>query len=228
MSEALYAAAKAGMVDHKLIHERIIETYNIKSVVEFGLGDGTRTFFEFCDRVTSIEFHSPDVAVADLLKISSEEWMNICKADEEFIEFKNWELVPIEVGPKILEAEEDVTGRGPRNVKRGSDPSSDEYIQELADSLSNIQFEEYDLAFIDAGIHLRGDLVNLMFDRVNIITVHDTRDPEIYGYNRIISPDHYMKFSAGIPWGSYQGMDIYINLLFREEAPLDPWNSVIG
>ena len=215
------------MVDHRAVHERIIQTYDIKSIVEFGLGMGTRTFFEFCNRVTSIEFYSPNDDLADSLKISSEEWMNICKANEEFVKFKNWELIPIEVGPRTIEAEWDVTGKGPRQVSRGDNPSSDEYIQELEDGLSDIQFEKFDLAFVDAGIHLRGDLVNLMIDKVNIITDHDTNQPEIYGYKRIVPPEHYVKFSAGLPWGTLQGVDIYVNTLFTDKVPLDPWNSVI-
>jgi hypothetical protein len=57
-----------------------------------------------------------------------------------------------------------------------------------------LSYGPFDLAFVDYGIHLRADMVNMLFNKINIIAAHDTNvSPDIYGGNRIVIPLNYTK-----------------------------------
>ena len=64
--------------------------------------------------------------------------------------------------------------------------------------------------FVDAGVHFRGDIVNVLFNKIDIITVHDINNRahggNIYGYLRIKCPKNY-EHTKGIK--SVSGLSIY-------------------
>jgi len=193
-------------IDHYKDHEYILKHYNINSVIEFGVGEGTNVFLENCKgNITSVELFTSDYAKAELLKISTNEWIDY--SINQFEKYKNWNAVKYEVQSSILEAEYDVTGKGNNGVIRGNSPSNQNYISELSKLIDTLNVSKYDMAFVDAGIHLRGDIVNLLFDKVNIITAHDFNTLDIYGYSRISIPETYDGYSGNY---SNEGLGIFI------------------
>lgn len=59
----------------------------------------------------------------------------------------------------------------------------------------------FDLVFVDPGMHLRGDFVNGLFGRADIIAAHDTNALSgAYGWYKIRAPDDYEQIV--VPHGS--------------------------
>jgi len=198
---------KSGVTDHETEHTNLVKEHNIKSVIEFGCGAGTEMFLRICESVTSVELHTSDKELAQKLPISDDKWMNYYKG--YYKDYTNWTPVLIGVTPSIIEAEWDVTGKGTRGVKRGDDPSSFDFLKDLSKLLDPLDCANYDMAFVDAGIHLRGDIVNYLFNKVDVITIHDTNgaiNQAIYGVNRIKKPDSY-NLRRGVT--SHCGLYIY-------------------
>lgn len=177
--------------DHTPIHNKMFDEYGVKTMLEFGLGGATRPFLDRLEKVTSVEIMTKDRALADQLKISNEDWWQLC--EKEFAEYKNWELVKYYCKKPIIDAEKQVTGI---TAERGSNPTTTAYKEELANLIDTLSIEDYDYVFVDAGIHLRGDIVNLLFGKAKIIGAHDTYDAAIYGYNRVVTPPDYRKVEA--------------------------------
>jgi hypothetical protein len=74
---------------------------------------------------------------------------------------------------------------------------------------------DLDVAFVDPGVYLRGDMVKLLLSlEVPIVAAHDTlsdigseEETNLYGWNKIITPSNYVKIY--IPFG--QGTTFWIN-----------------
>jgi len=197
---------RTNCIDHSRDHEDIIKQYNINSVIEFGVGEGTNVFLENCTgKITSVELYTADYDLAKLLKISTDEWVDY--SINQFKNYNNWNAVKYQVQSDIINAEYDVTGKGDRGVARGNAPSNINYIVELSNLIDTLNVSEYDMAFVDPGIHLRGDIVNLLFNKVNIITAHDFNTQNIYGYSRISAPNTYNSFSGNY---SNEGLGVFI------------------
>lgn len=176
------------MNDHLFAHGKLFEWLKPKSMIEFGLGEGTEWFLNNCEEVVSVELYSENTELAKKLRISTDEWMPYFK--KRFKNYNNWKIIPYNCGEDILRAEHDVTGYG--KVDRGDNPTDDGYKRELCDLIKKLfQKRRYDYAFVDAGIHLRGDIVNELFGKVRVIGAHDTNTKLIYGYNRIAVPEDY-------------------------------------
>ena len=174
--------------DHLIPHGKLFEKHKIKSMIELGLGEGTKFFLDHLREVVSVELYTKDLQLAEKLRIPTDEWM--IKFGKEFASYKNWEIIPYECKKDIIEAERDVTGHG--KVERGDDPTTKGYLKEIKKLIDNLfKNKKYDYAFVDPGIHLRGDIVNALFGKVDIIGAHDTNTRPIYGYNRIVVPANY-------------------------------------
>lgn len=170
--------------DHNIPHTELFIKHKIKNMLEFGLGKATEQFLREVDKVTSIEIYTSDKVVEEKLKISGPQWVE--KFKNEFADIR-WRIIMIEAREGILKAEYEVTGHD--KIKRGENPTSNEYIKEINYIVSMLG--AYDYVFVDAGIHLRGDIVNALFQRFPIIGAHDTNDKAIYGYNRVVVPENY-------------------------------------
>lgn len=176
------------MNDHFEPHRELFEKHKIESMIEFGLGEGTSFLLDHLKEVVSVEPYTKDLELAKKLRIPTDKWMK--KFGEEFHTYKNWKIVPYECGKGIIKAEYDVTGHG--KVERGENPTTKYYLDEILTLVKKLfKNKKYDYAFVDAGIHLRGDIVNALFGKVDIIGAHDTNTKPIYGYNRIVVPMDY-------------------------------------
>ena len=194
--------------DHEYDNLQTIKNNNVKSIIEFGCGVGTKLFLDNCDNITSVEFYTKDKTLAKSLKISSDEWMLKCK--EKYKKYTNWNPILIELTDKFIMAEKDITGKT-LGLPRGSNPLNEDYLVELGDIIDEILYEtKYDMGFVDAGVHFRGDIVNVLFNKIDIITVHDVNNRahggNIYGYLRIKCPKNY-EHKKGIK--SVSGLSIY-------------------
>jgi hypothetical protein len=95
------------------------------------------------------------------------------------------------------------------------------YLSELdrhfKEQIKNAQDNGYpiDVAFVDPGVYVRGDLVKLLLaNNVPIVVAHDTTSDHgtkelenLYGWNKVITPPNYVKIF--IPYG--QGTTFWIN-----------------
>ena len=150
---------KSDYSDHVQSFNQLMGRVKIHSLLEFGLGHGTKFFLDHADTVTSVEL---------LLPHQTEEWYN--KYLQLYQDYDNWEPL-LYRGSSALQKADAISGG---ELK---DPSLTDgtYLLELK-KLCNDLFSKksYEVAFIDPGIHIRGDLVNELFDRVDIIVAHNT------------------------------------------------------
>jgi hypothetical protein len=165
--------------DHVQHFEKLLQKAKIHSVLEFGLGYGTKYLLDHCEEVTSCEIILPDQTTGWFTSIQ-----------DLFQKYSNWTPV---------------LKRGSRSMQNGNllayrdkkDPTLYDatYLLELKDICDELfKDKAYELAFVDPGFHMRGDLVNELFDRVSIIVAHDTNiAPRIYGWNKIHTPCNYEK-----------------------------------
>lgn len=60
-----------------------------------------------------------------------------------------------------------------------------------------IEGKKFDMAFVDPGIHCRPEIVNLLFNKVDIIAAHDTmHGQDAYHWDRIKCPDNYFEYKV--------------------------------
>lgn len=178
------AAASSRWTDHAPYLRRLFALRPIASCLEFGLGEGTRILLDHCGHVTSLELAARPV---------HEEWFQRCL--ESYRGYGNWDPVLHRCGEKLREAD--------RIGEAGGYPIADRaYVAELEEVVERVLGRRrYDLAFVDAGIHNRGDLVNLLFGRVPIIAAHDTNGLERhYGWDLVAPPPEYrrVRFTQGL------------------------------
>jgi len=158
---------------------KIFELTKVQTLLEFGLGGGTEYFLNKCKHVTSIE-----IGVSKRHK----QWYEKCK--EEYKSYTNWEAIYIEGSTRFIDAD---------RLAHERIHGYSEHMPELRELIQSL--DRQDMIFVDAGIHNRGDIINLLFelDKADIIAAHDTsrfakRCVDIYGYNRLVIPKNFAEF----------------------------------
>lgn len=206
------AGTRFGYTDHIPHFKKLFNAFNVRTFFEFGVGFSTKYFLDCCDKVISVEFVTPGYGP---------EWLKSCLS--LYQDYSNW--VPIVY---FTGYQEDVKWAPYKYI--GSDSVytaasyqcathknyaviDDFYLKELEAFISRLaKSNNIDVAFVDAGIYLRGDMVQLLFDKVPVIVAHDTAVrsagivDDVYGYSRIKTPDNYEEIY--IPVG--QGTTIWI------------------
>jgi hypothetical protein len=169
-------------VDHNPAFAQLFSLATIRNVVEFGLGDGTEYFLNNAEWVKSMEIASQRSGAASKL------WIEKCR--EKYKTFSNWR-------PEFMVCDDLIEAADILALQQKIHPAmvDKSYLQSLAklvdDTLSD---KNYDLGFVDYGLHVRGDLVNLLIGRVPIVAAHDTNmTPEVYGWNIIKDRPDYLK-----------------------------------
>lgn len=170
--------------DHVVHFDKLFRSYNVESLLEFGLGHGTKYLLEHCNRVTSVEI---------LLSSQTTEWAE--QMINLYSRYPHWAPIVQRADPSFDVANTYAMG--------WQDPSRFDSLYRLElKRICDQLFSQnaYDVVFVDPGFHFRSDLVKELFDRAPIIVAHDTSDAnEIYGWNRIYTPSNYEKihFSQG-------------------------------
>lgn len=168
-----------GYTDHVQHFRKFFQHRKPGSFLEFGLGYGTKYFLDHCAQVTSVEI---------LLPNQSYDWVD--QTLDLLQDYTNWTPI-IKQGSRNLLIANDLSG------KEAKDPAlyGSLYrleLKEICDEL--FKDKQYEVAFVDPGFHMRGDLVNELFDRVPIIVAHDTGyAASQYGWNKIQTPSNYEK-----------------------------------
>lgn len=185
-SDITYDVLKESIwTDHVKVFKKVFSHTKIDSFLEFGLGKGTKYFLDNCKNVTSIELIVPD------RRKEIEPWYHACI--ELYKDFKNWH-------PKI-HVFSNTMNMATRLAERHLNPQEYDtsYLKEVnAFVTEELQKKKYDLAFVDAGVQMRGDFVNALFNKVDIIAAHDT-NPNcknrslMYGWYRVKTPKNYTK-----------------------------------
>lgn len=199
------AGAETGYTEHVRHIKKVFEVMKIRGFIEYGLGFSTKYFLDHCDHVTSIEFVTPG---------TGPEWMKYCI--DLFKNIPTWKPVAYFAGKgldtswakyKYLGTENVYKAVAYQPVHRKSYAAIDPTY--LDDMKKNLQQElvsgDFDMAFVDAGICNRGDMVQILFNNVPIIAAHDIAAKayrhldDVYGYGRIIVPENYEEIY--IPFG---------------------------
>jgi hypothetical protein len=165
--------------DHIQHLEKLFQNAKIDSVLEFGLGYGTKYFLDRCQEVTSCEIILPDQTMG---------WFT--RTQDLFQKYSNWT-------PLLKRGSLSMQQMNSLAVRSSKDPALHDatYLLELKDICDELFKDKgFELALVDPGFHMRGDLVNELFDRVPIIVAHDTNiAPKIYGWEKVHTPSNYEK-----------------------------------
>lgn len=159
--------------------DRLFQTVEIDNFLEFGLGVGTEFICDHAKNVTSVELSTGDYNL---------QWTNQTK--EQLKDYKNWTLNYVQIPDEIQKSNQDAIDH--------QYPLEDlSYLPFLRDVVVPFMEErDYDVIFIDPGIHNRGDIVNFAFGHAPIIAAHDSDRtgrviPNVYGYNIVNVPENY-------------------------------------
>jgi len=176
--------------------DKIFKTVEIETILEFGLGLGTEFLCDHAKNVTSVE-----LSVGDF----NREWTTA--TEESLKEYKNWNLNYIEIPEELKKANNDaIENQYPLN-----DLSYLPVLKKLLNPF--LSRKKYDIIFVDAGIHNRGDIVNLCFGKAKIIAAHDSDRTgriikDIYGYNIVEVPENYSEIHHN---ESYMGTTFWVD-----------------
>lgn len=182
-------------IDHEPAFRALFAHRKFAHVLEFGLGEGTRFFLEHAQQV-----HSVELVITDNPESSTHEWFDLCR--KKFADYTNWKAenhlcseAITQANAAVLEAHDYPGGSGKA------------YYSDLAQIVENaLKASPVDLAFVDPAVHMRGDIVNLLLGRVDVVVAHDTNcTPEIYGWNIVKTPAnttrlHYAKGQGTTFW----------------------------
>ncbi len=165
--------------DYIVHFDKLFQLEKIDKMLEFGISDGTKYFLDRCQEVTSCEI---------LLPGQSEDWVE--RGRKLLGCYDHW--IPI-----IKHGSDHLKYAEMLSVVHQKDPAlyNAAYLLEYKDICNELfKDQAFDVAFVDPRFHVRGDLINELFDRVPIIVAHDTNiAPEIYGWYKINTPVNYEK-----------------------------------
>ncbi len=186
-----------GYTDHIVHMKKIFESVKIKTFLEFGTGFSTKYFLDHANKVISVEFVTNGYGPA---------WIRECI--DLYHDFSNWIPITFFSGYygdtswapyKYLGSESVYKACSYQAANHKSYVAIDDfYLKELDSFIGNLfKCHNINIAFVDPGIYLRGDLVQLLFNKSPIIIAHDTavrmaeKSNDVYGYCQITTPENY-------------------------------------
>jgi len=175
-----------GYTDHIPHFKKLFSLMPNSTLFECGVGYSTKYFIDNCKSVKSIEFVNNGFG---------DEWMVKCM--ELYRNHKNWEGIISKATPEIYEA-------SCYRASQHKDFSyqNDTYYKQLFHYLYQ-QAIKYDIAFVDCGIYLRGDLVNILLElNLPVVVAHDFGFDEQsinqYGWEVIRCVENYDRLVIGV------------------------------
>lgn len=185
-----------GGTSHVACFKEIFSKVKIKALLEFGLGPSTKYFLDSCKRVISVEVitngYGPN-RLQKFLKFYKDysNWVPIAYFSD-FHGDMTWAPYKFLGSDHVYKAcsYQCVTGLHYKDV-------DEHYLKELNEFITNLsKYNKIDAALVHPILYLRGDLVQLLFDKVPIIVAHDTCTRVSgtingYGYVRVKTPDNY-------------------------------------
>lgn len=198
-----------GGTSHVICFKEIFHTLKIKTLLEFGMGYSTKYFLDSCKKVISVEIithgYGPD---------RMKQFIGFYKS------YSNWTPIAYFSGFQGDMSWASYKYMGSDAVYKAAsyqcatwlhyDQIDSFYLKELNEFTGNLtKYNKVEAALIEPTLFLRGDLVQILFDKVPVIIAHNTvsraqgkEGP--FGYVRVKTPENYQEIY--IP--TYQGADM--------------------
>lgn len=168
--------------------EQLFHVKKINKILEYGEGKGTQWLLDSCGSVTSVEVVAKDEHMV---------WGKFC--EEQYGKAENWKQVYYECSSLLKEFDE-LCRRGLCQIYSNISDKIKKSVKELL--LSGLdQCKDPDLIFIDAGVHFRGTMLNVLFDMITkkelnrcTLAAHDTNVLGVYGWDKVIAAKGYREF----------------------------------
>jgi hypothetical protein len=203
---------KTGYTDHVPHWRRFFNTVKVRGFLECGLGFSTAYFLNHADRVVSIEYVTPGY---------DDKWYQDCLT--LYSDRPNW--IPMKYNSDLRSNSFNNACSYQCEMHKDYALIDSTYLKELFQHFKTVikkaEAENYpiDVAFVDPGIFIRGDMVKLLLAlKIPIVATHDTdsdrgteEEKNLYGWNKVITPPNYVKIY--LPGG--QGTTFWIS----EELP---------
>jgi hypothetical protein len=207
------AGAATGYTEHVRHFRRLFAALPVRGLLEFGVGFSTKYFIDHCEKVISVEFVTPG---------SGPEWIKYCI--DLYPSYPNWTPIVYFAGNGLDTSWAPNKYLGDISVyhaaayqpvyKKSYALIDSTFLNDLNAFIDQqVSCNDIDVAFVDSGVCIRGDLVQSLFNKVPIILAHDissamrrslpTTD-DVYGYGRMIIPDNYEEIY--IPFGMGTGI----------------------
>lgn len=194
----LLEAAKEGESTDYVPHlKKIFKSMKVKTLLEFGVGYPTKYLLDSCKKVISVEVVTHGCGPQNIQR-----FLNF------YQDFSNW--VPLvyftgfkgdtDWAPyKYLGSEHVYKAVSYQTITHKNYALIDDfYVLELNSFISNlVKCYNINIALVDPSFFLRGDLIQLMFDKIPVIVAHDTNVrtqvgyDDVYGYSRLVTPENY-------------------------------------
>ena len=172
--------------DHVPAFKTLFDLFPNPTLIEFGVGRGTYYLLQRCKFVFSLELLG--IMPTETYNEEFYAWYKACV--EEYKNFPNW-------NHDVYFATDDLSDAN--LVSLQVHPYRTSYPHLYLDEIRYICDKyaapgKYDMAFVDSGIHNRGEIVNELFGRVKIIVAHDTGySRHHYGWDKIRCPEDYTR-----------------------------------
>jgi hypothetical protein len=183
---------------HVFLFKKIFESMKIKTLLEFGLGYPTKYFLDHCNKVISVDIITHGYG-SDVMK----KFMRV------YSDYSNW--IPIAFFSGYLSADygwAPYKHLGSESIYKATSYQhayhkdysklDNFYLIELNAFINSLlKYNKTDIAFIGHAIILRGDIVQLLFDKVPLIVAHNSNKrnlqnaDDMYGLIRVTTPENY-------------------------------------
>ncbi|MBS0620559.1 MAG: hypothetical protein JSS61_03765 [Verrucomicrobia bacterium] len=183
--------------DHIAHFRKLFNTMHVRGFLECGCGFSTKYFMDHSEKVISIEFITTD---------TNDQWLKKCI--DLYKDFPHWTPLAYQASPCFEKAAsyQCATHQDYALIDSSYLVELDTFFKTHIAS-SALQGHPIDVAFVDAGIYLRGDMVKLLLgNKVPVVIAHDTYedtskevDKGLYGWFKVKTPPDYVKIQ--IPWG---------------------------
>ena len=205
--------------DHIPHFREIFKHVKVRTFLEFGCGFSTKYFLDNSRKVISVEF---------VTNGAGPEWIKHCLG--LYRNFSNWTpLVYFSGYPyntdwapyKYLGSEHMYKAVSYQTATHQNYALIDDfYLTEINAFIKGlVKYNKIDVAFVDPGAYIRGDLVQLLFGKVSVIAAHDTSvrireiPGDVYGYSRVVTPDNYEE----IPIAYGMGFTVWVEKIEKNQ-----------
>lgn len=217
-------ASNSGYTDHIPHWRRLFNTKKIRGFLECGCGYSTAYFLDKVEKVVSIEYITPGYG---------DDWYKVCLS--LFSDRSNW--IPMTYNENFRSNSFNNACAYQCSTHKDYSLTDPTYLKELDSHFKTVIANaksggyEIDVAFVDPGIYIRGDLVKLLLkNNIPIVTAHDTNsdrgtseEENLYGWNKVTTPANYIKifipFGQGTTfWVREDLSDVIISLIGYRDA----------
>lgn len=185
-----------GGCSHVVCFKEILNHLKIKTLLEFGLGSSTKYYLDSCKRVLSVEVITHGYG-PDRLK----------RYVQFYKDYSNW--VPIAYfsgyhGDMTWAPYKYIGSDGVYNASsyqclnhKNYKNIDDQYFKELNEFVTNLsKYNKIEVAIVHPILYLRGDLVDVLFNKIPIIIAHGTGarfagKEDAQGYLQVKTPENY-------------------------------------